>query len=142
MLVCMMIVHPRSSTNDSAARKFDELNQAYELLLDPLRRMALDAKVRLKEARKTQYAKYDAKRKNLVNDLEERERAFKKSRTEKVEKQKAVWRENERIMDEGRVLREKREKEMQMREQDAERIRERERSELEPPSLGMFTLSM
>ena len=70
------------------ARKFHELNQAYELLLDPLRRMALDAKQRLKEARKARYAKYDAKRKNLVDELEEREHAFKKARVEKEQRQK------------------------------------------------------
>ena len=65
--------------------KFHALNQAYELLLDPLRRLALDAKQRLKEARKVRYAQYDAKRKNMLDDLEERERAFKKSRMEKEE---------------------------------------------------------
>ena len=76
---------------DLIARKFHELNQAYELLLHPLRRMALDAKMRVKEARKARFAAYDNKRKNLVEELEEREREFKKAKVDKAEKQKQVW---------------------------------------------------
>ena len=53
--------------------------------------MALDAKMRLKEAKKARYAKYDAKRKNLVDELEERERSFKKAKVEKAEKEKEMW---------------------------------------------------
>ncbi|KAJ3559257.1 hypothetical protein NM688_g450 [Phlebia brevispora] len=130
-------VHPdRNRGNPDAARKFHGLNQAYELLLDPLRRMALDAKIRIQEARKTRFAQYDTKRKNLVEELEERERAFKKARLDKDQKQKQVWRENERIMEEGRILREQREKERIRREAEITRAQDRERSELEPPSLG------
>lgn len=95
--------------------------------------MALDAKIRIKEARKVRFSKYDAKRKTMVDELEESERAFKKAKTEKAEKQKDMWRENERIMEEGRILREQREKELQRREAEADKA---ERSELEPPSLG------
>ena len=124
------------------ARKFHELNQAYELLLDPLRRMALDAKLRLKEARKTRFASFDAKRKGLVSELEEREQAFKKAKLEKEEKQKETWRENERIMEEGRILREEREKELVRREMEAEererKKREAEGTEFEPPALGEY----
>ncbi|PSR70735.1 hypothetical protein PHLCEN_2v13355 [Hermanssonia centrifuga] len=120
--------------------KFHELNQAYELLLDPLRRIVVDAKVRAKEARKAQFAKFDAKRKNMVDVLEESERASKKSRVEKGAKQKEMWRENERIMEEGRILREEREKELKKREQEMEiaerKAQEKDNDELEPPSLG------
>lgn len=120
------------------ARKFHELNQAYELLLDPLRRMALDAKLRIKEARKARFSQYDNKRKNLVEELEERERAFKKAKTDKEEKQKQVWRDNERIMEEGRLMRETREKELLRREEEAQAESKRMKAELEPPALGMF----
>ena len=96
---------PCKTDGGPSARKFHELNQAYELLLDPLRRLALDAKVRLKEARKARFASYDTKRKGLVEELEARERAFKKARVEKQAEERARWMENERIMEEGRRLR-------------------------------------
>ncbi|KZT19941.1 DnaJ-domain-containing protein [Neolentinus lepideus HHB14362 ss-1] len=133
-------VHPdRNPDLPDAAKKFHELTQAYELLLDPLRRMAIDAKLRLKAARKERYAAYDSKRKAMVEDLEERERAFKKARVEKEQEEIQRWRENERIMDEGRRMREERMKDAELRDQE---VRERARSEKEaadgeaPPALG------
>ena len=126
--------------NVHAARKFHELVQAQELLLDPLRRMALDAKLRIKEARKARYAQYDAKRKGLVEELEERERTLKKARVEKEAEKKERFRENERIMEEGRRLREEREKELARREQeraDLERkAQQAANAGVEPPPSG------
>ena len=98
--------------------------------------MALDAKQRLKEARKARYAQFDAKRKNLVDDLEEREQAFKRARTEREDKQKQVWRDNERIMEEGRLLREEREKALRQRQEESLREHHHQQDELEPPPLG------
>ena len=97
------------------ARKFHELNQAYELLLDPLRRLALDAKMRIKQARAERFKSYDNKRKNLVNELEERERAFKIARMEKQKEEVETWQQTEKIKDEGRRLREEKEKELRNR---------------------------
>ncbi|KAA1472388.1 DnaJ-domain-containing protein [Dentipellis sp. KUC8613] len=130
-------LHPDRNRDDpDAGRKFHELNQAYELLLDPLRRLALDAKQRLKEARKTRFAGYDAKRKNMVEELEERERAFKKARVEKAQEERARERETEHIREEGRRLREEREREMKRREEETEKAEAKLREELEPPALG------
>jgi DnaJ family protein C protein 17 len=53
------------------ARQFHELNQAYGLLFDPLWRLALDAKMRVKQARAEMFKSYDSdnKRRNFVNEL-------------------------------------------------------------------------
>ncbi|TBU25255.1 DnaJ-domain-containing protein [Dichomitus squalens] len=134
-------VHPdRNRGNPDAARKFHELVQAQELLLDPLRRMALDAKLRIKEARKARYATYDAKRKVLVEELEESERAFKRARVEKEAEKQERYRENERIMEEGRRLREEREKELTRKEREREAFERKAQQAadaiLEPPPSG------
>ena len=97
MLVCLLplpySIQPMLTTLLPLARKFHELNQAYELLLDPLRRMALDAKLRVKQARAERFKSYDNKRKNMLNELEERERAFKKRRMDKAKEERdTFWR--------------------------------------------------
>ncbi|KAJ7355466.1 hypothetical protein DFH08DRAFT_500488 [Mycena albidolilacea] len=111
-------VHPDRNRNDpDAARKFHVLTQSYELLLDPLRRLALDAKLRVKAARDERFKSYDNKRKNMVNELEERERAFKKAKMDQQRDEASRWQETEKIKDEGRRLREERENELRKREQ-------------------------
>ncbi|KZT42448.1 DnaJ-domain-containing protein, partial [Sistotremastrum suecicum HHB10207 ss-3] len=100
-------VHPdRHPNNPQAAHKFHELNQAYELLLDPIRRLALDAKVRLKEAHKERFAKYDKKRKGMQEELEAAEREFKRRKEDEKKKGKQREEENERVKEEGRKMRE------------------------------------
>lgn len=95
--------HPN---NPQAAQKFHELNQAYELVLDPIRRLALDAKVRLKEAHKLRFAKFDNKRKGMQQELEEAEREFKRRKEDDKKKGKMREEENERVKEEGRKMRE------------------------------------
>ncbi|KAF7356778.1 J domain-containing protein [Mycena venus] len=115
-------VHPDRNRNDpDAARKFHVLTQSYELLLDPLRRLALDAKLRVKAARDERFKSYDNKRKNMVTELEERERAFKKAKIDQQRDEASRWQETEKIKDEGRRLREERENELRRREQEANR---------------------
>ena len=118
------------------ARKFHELTQAHELLLDPLRRLALDAKLRLKKARTERYKAYDSKRKNLVDELEERERAFKKAKVDKQKEEAARHHENERVMEEGKKLREQRVQELKQRQAEAEATASVAQDEEEPPALG------
>jgi DnaJ homolog subfamily C member 17 len=128
--------------NCNSARKFHELNQAYELLLDPLRRLALDAKMRLKQARAERFKSYDNKRKNLVNELEEREQAFKKAKMEKQKEELETWQQTEKIKDEGRRLREEKEKELRTRnrmKQEEESIKDLDADEEAPPPLGLFS---
>lgn len=73
-------------------------------MLDPLRRLALDAKLRLIAARKERTAGFDAKRKGLIDELEERERAFKKQKSERDQETRDRWKETERIKDENKRL--------------------------------------
>ncbi|KAK0503984.1 hypothetical protein EDD18DRAFT_1099253 [Armillaria luteobubalina] len=122
---------PQNPNNPDAARKFHELNQAYELLLDPLRRLALDAKLRVKAAKAERFKSFDTKRKAFVEELEERERAFKKARMDKQKTEADQWQANEKIKDEGRRLREEKEKELRQREMNAKKVD----VEDEPPSI-------
>ncbi|KAJ7245176.1 hypothetical protein B0H12DRAFT_1128040 [Mycena haematopus] len=127
-------VHPDRNRNDpDAARKFHVLTQSYELLLDPLRRLALDAKIRVKAARDERFKSYDNKRKNMVTELEERERAFKKAKMDQQRDEASRWQETEKIKDEGRRLREERENELRRREQEARQSVVED--EMEAPSL-------
>lgn len=76
-----------------------------------MRRTALDAIIRIKEARKTRFASYDNKRKVLQEELEESERAFKKSKAEKDTRERDRQREEETIKEENRRLRKEKEEE-------------------------------
>jgi len=73
----------------------------------------LDAQLRLAAAKKARFASYDNKRKVLVTELEERERAFKKSRLEREKQKVAREGENDRIKEEGRRMREERERRLE-----------------------------
>ncbi|KIY47844.1 DnaJ-domain-containing protein [Fistulina hepatica ATCC 64428] len=138
-------VHPdRNPDNPKAAQLFHELTQAYEALLDPVRRIALDAKRRLQQAKAERFKNYDAKRKAFVEELEERERELKRSRVERQKEEAARFQETERIKDEGRRMREEREraaleKERAAREQD--RIRQNSAAD-GPPPLGDLDLTV
>ncbi|KAG6890102.1 hypothetical protein C0995_012052 [Termitomyces sp. Mi166 len=130
-------VHPdRNPNNADAARKFHELNQAYELLLDPLRRLALDAKLRLKQARAERFRSYDNKRKNLVEELEAREQEFKRRKQEREKEELRRWHETEEIKDQGRKLREEKERELREREEKKRQAAEAQEGDLAAPSLG------
>ncbi|KAJ8582230.1 DnaJ-domain-containing protein [Rhizopogon salebrosus TDB-379] len=132
-------VHPDRNRNDpNAAQKFHALTTASTLLLDPLRRLALDAQFRLQAAKKQRFAAYDNKRKTMVTELEEREQEFKRARMAKQQDKAAREGENDRIREEGRRLREQREKELELRALERESEPEETNGEdtLTPPPLG------
>lgn len=85
-------------------------------MLDPLRRLALDAQLRLAAAKKARFSSYDAKRKTMVSELEERERELKKTRLDKEKERATRENENERVKEAGRRLKEEKERERAERE--------------------------
>jgi DnaJ family protein C protein 17 len=120
------------------ARLFHELTQAHELLLDPLRRMALDAMLRSQEARKQRYANFDKKRKGLVDELEEAERAAREAKSTETKKKQKYAQEAEQIRDAGRRMVEKRQADLRRQQEEAEQAEKSAREELEPPPLGVY----
>ncbi|KAF8483487.1 DnaJ-domain-containing protein [Russula ochroleuca] len=129
--------HPdRNPHLKDAARLFHELTQAYELLLDPLRRMALDAKLRIQEARKQRYANFDKKRKAMLEELEEAERADREAKSAEATKKQRYAQEAEQIRDAGRRMVEERQAELRRQREEVEQAEKSAQDELEPPPLG------
>ena len=60
--------------------KFHELTEAFETLQDPVRRHALDDSIRARLAKQERYGAHNAKRKQLIDELEGNERAIKRRR--------------------------------------------------------------
>lgn len=66
--------HPDRHPDDpDAADKFEKLNAAKELLLDPLKRSELDREIKKENELERRYAEEDGKRRKLRETLEERE---------------------------------------------------------------------
>ena len=80
-----------------------------------------------------------------MEELEERERAFKKARVAKQKEEVEAYHQTERIKEEGRRMREEREKAAKEKEKLAEEEQKQANmdvdSELEPPPLGSSFLS-
>jgi len=78
----------------------------------------------------------------MVEELEARERAFKKARVDKQKEEVERWQETERIKEEGRRLREDKEREMRLQEEEQLRATEEAKEdELDAPSLGTILLA-
>ncbi|KAK4049016.1 hypothetical protein OIV83_004377 [Microbotryomycetes sp. JL201] len=96
-------VHPdRNPNNPEAAAKFHELNQASQILLDPIQRSTFDKLRQARLAHKQRFAALDSKRKAMQEELEQSEREWKRKRQE----QREQGTELERLKEEGRRLRE------------------------------------
>lgn len=101
-------VHPDRNPDDPlAAEKFHALKTAFEVLLDPVKRSAFDAKRAAQVARDARFANLDNKRKALARDLEAREEAYLKQQTASDQKA-AKLRKLEEIKAAGARLRQAR----------------------------------
>jgi DnaJ family protein C protein 17 len=76
----------------------------------------------------------------MLDDLEERERVLKKTKLERREEEVKRWADTERVKDEGKRMMEEREKEIRMREEEAERTRMQADEEDIPPVIGAYTV--
>lgn len=124
----------------SPAQKFHELNQAYELLLDPLRRLALNSSVKAAEARKARFAKLDKRKREMQEALEQAERAAKKQHVDHAEEARRREQENERIKQAGRKLREERMAAMRDKEEEDLHADAAQEGDDEVPPLGKCTI--
>lgn len=98
--------------------------------------MALDAKLRIQEARKQRYANFDKKRKTMLEELEEAEKADKKTKSAEVAKKQRYAQESEQIRDAGRRMVEERQAALRRQQEEAEQAEKSAQEELEPPPLG------
>jgi len=73
----------------------------------------------------------------MLEDLEERERVLKKARTKRREEEVKRWANVERVKDEGKRMMEEREREIRIREEEAERSRIPVEEEDIPPTIGI-----
>jgi DnaJ family protein C protein 17 len=100
--------------------------------------MALDAKLRIQEARKQRYANFDKKRKAMLEELEEAEQADKKAKSAEAGKRQKYAQEAEQIRDAGRRMVEERQAELRRQQQKETEIAESAQEELDPPPLGAY----
>ena len=124
----------------SPAQKFHELNQAYELLLDPLRLLALNSSVKAAEARKARFAKLDKRKREMQEALEQAERAAKKQHVGRAEEARRREQENERIKEAGRKLREERMAAVRHKEEKDLHVDDTQEEEDEVPPLGKCSI--
>ena len=100
--------------------------------------MALDAKLRIQEARKQRYANFDKKRKTMLEELEQAEQADKKAKSADAAKRHKFAQEAEQIRDAGRRMVEERQAELRRQQKEAELADGYAQEELEPPPLGAY----
>jgi DnaJ homolog subfamily C member 17 len=104
--------HPDKNPDDAeAASKFQLLSDAREILLDSTLRTVYDNAVKAREQKKRQFDMLDAGRRRMKEDLENREKGFKRKQEEELILETKI----RRMAEEGRRRR---------HEMDARRVRE------------------
>jgi len=83
-----LVLHPdkrAASEREKAQREFDQLQKAYDILLDPEARAALENLAKARAASRARAEQQEAKRRKLREDLEARERAAERGKNEEEE---------------------------------------------------------
>ena len=95
-----LVLHPdkrKDSEREVAQREFDALQKAYDILLDPQARKALEDLAKARAATQARFDAQDAKRRKLREDLERRERAAERGKTEEEEARERLQAELTRL---------------------------------------------
>ncbi|KAK4056006.1 hypothetical protein OIO90_003001 [Microbotryomycetes sp. JL221] len=112
-------VHPdRNPNNPEAAAKFHELNQASQVLLDPMQRASFDKLRSARLAHKQRFAALDSKRQAMQQELERSEKEYKKRKLDERDQVNEL----QRLKEQGRKLRETRLKQQQTNSVDGSRL--------------------
>ncbi|OUM66500.1 hypothetical protein PIROE2DRAFT_59319 [Piromyces sp. E2] len=93
--------HPDKTDDKEAIRIFLKLTKAYEVLCDPKKRREYDEKLKAKLHQKARIEKFDAKRRQMKEDLDLKERAYKRQKTEEALSQEQLKNEINRLREEG-----------------------------------------
>ncbi|XP_076351637.1 dnaJ homolog subfamily C member 17 isoform X2 [Tachypleus tridentatus] len=97
--------HPdKNPNNPEAAKLFQQLSKALEILTDGPARAAYDKVLKAKKAQELRNAELDSKRRKLKKDLETREKAAKEEELRNVDPTKTLQEEIERLRKEGSKL--------------------------------------
>jgi len=99
--------HPdkRGQEDKESLKIFLELTKAYDVLSDPKKRREYDEKLKAKLQQKARIEKFDAKRRQMKEDLDLKERAFKRQKTEEALSQEQLKNEINRLREESiRIL--------------------------------------
>ena len=119
--------HPDKVGNDLAKQELFSLGQiGHALLSDPATRATYDSTRTARNLRKRQNELYEGKRREMKDDLEARERGFKRARTEEEDNEEKLERELRRLAEDGKRRRKEREDALK---QDVQREAEQNHSE-------------
>ncbi|KAF9972568.1 DnaJ (Hsp40), sub C, member 17 [Actinomortierella ambigua] len=119
--------HPDKNPDDPNAgmcKIFHQISQAYDILLDPAARQAFDNVLKVKAQAQERTAKYDADRRKMKEDLENRENAARKQQEEEKAAAIRLHHEMERIKQESAKKRAEREAELLRQAEEVSAARE------------------